>query len=411
MGVQISRSVAALLALTENGVAMKNSYSISGRESVIYINRPDGDQIEVLLDTIDLEKALSFTNSWGATLVNGRKWTVKGTYRENKVKKNVTLSRYLLDAEDNVPIRFLNGDQLDHRRKNLVNGYAEIQIRKGNSYKISNEIATLELRRKSGDPLYTTIDVEDLLKVLEKGTWFAEWHNDFNNYIVHTVEYIKNSGHKKRIKSTLHSFIMGVEAKAPIRHLDGDTLNNRKSNLAVYSQTMLNKYIELDVDTVTILLSDKDGNEKGRTIIDKEYFDKVKSNGYTWFYFQGNGQPYAVSAVKRKRVYLHRLIVDADENEVVDHINHNTLDNRRVNLMIANNSENQLNRKGARKNSKSGIRGVSWDNTHKQWVVVVMGKYYGRYNEEKLNEAMELSKHVYDNEIVYLKKIKCRRSN
>jgi len=43
----------------------------------------------------------------------------------------------------------------------------------------------------------------------------------------------------------------------------------------------------------------------------------------------------------------------------VDHWNHDTLDNRKGNLRIVTNRQNNENRNGAYKNSKSGIRGVS----------------------------------------------------
>jgi hypothetical protein len=43
----------------------------------------------------------------------------------------------------------------------------------------------------------------------------------------------------------------------------------------------------------------------------------------------------------------------------IDHINHNTLDNRKANLRIVTHQQNNTNRNGAYSTSKTGIRGVS----------------------------------------------------
>nr|WP_304220047.1 HNH endonuclease [Fredinandcohnia onubensis] len=377
---------------------MKNKYEIQDESTIIFINRPDGEVLEVVIDTEDLEKVKSFPNTWGATKVKGSRWLIKGTYREDQVKKDITLSRFILDVTDHSPVRFINGDQLDHREKNLTVGYQEIQIVKGNEYVVKDEIAYLKLKRRDGTTLTTQIDAEDLQRVLDKGTWFAEWHTDFENYLVHNVSYYYVDGKKHRKKITLHSFIMGIDNKEPIRHADKDTLNNRKSNLKVYSKEMLNDYEEVDKDTVAIILRNKDGKEKARTLIDKEDLDRVKANGYTWFYYKGNGYPYAVANNSEgQRIYLHRYIMNTPEGMVIDHRDHNTLDNRKSNLTNATISQNQQNRLGARKGSKSGIRGVSWDETNQDWIVNVKGNYYGRYKdieeakrvaEDKIRELM-----------------------
>ena len=59
----------------------------------------------------------------------------------------------------------------------------------------------------------------------------------------------------------------------------------------------------------------------------------------------------------RTNLRLHRVITNCPENMVVDHINHDTLDNRKCNLRICSQNENIKNRKPDR-NSKSGIKGV-----------------------------------------------------
>lgn len=63
-----------------------------------------------------------------------------------------------------------------------------------------------------------------------------------------------------------------------------------------------------------------------------------------------------VSPRKRKRLYLHRLICECPDGMVVDHINHDTLDNRRCNLRLATHSQNACN--SLRGNPASGLRGV-----------------------------------------------------
>lgn len=62
---------------------------------------------------------------------------------------------------------------------------------------------------------------------------------------------------------------------------------------------------------------------------------------------------------KQVFVYMHRQVLGAKPGQEVDHRNHDTLDNRRSNLRIATRSQNCLNRLGAQKNSKTGVRGVS----------------------------------------------------
>ena len=68
-----------------------------------------------------------------------------------------------------------------------------------------------------------------------------------------------------------------------------------------------------------------------------------------------------------KTTYLHRLLMDCPDGMDVDHINHNTLDNRKSNLRIVPRKYNMRNRKGLNSNNTSGYRNVSLiDN---KWVV------------------------------------------
>ncbi len=85
---------------------------------------------------------------------------------------------------------------------------------------------------------------------------------------------------------------------------------------------------------------------------------------------------YATRIVKSKRQSLHRLILGASNN--IDHKNGNRLDNRRQNLREATHQENMRNR-GAQSNSKTGIKGVSWDKITQKWVARI------KFNGKALN--------------------------
>lgn len=55
-------------------------------------------------------------------------------------------------------------------------------------------------------------------------------------------------------------------------------------------------------------------------------------------------------------VYMHRQIMGAKADQQIDHINHDTLDNRRSNLRFCTQSQNRAN--GRWRTAKSGFRGV-----------------------------------------------------
>lgn len=69
-----------------------------------------------------------------------------------------------------------------------------------------------------------------------------------------------------------------------------------------------------------------------------------------------NGNYYVVRGSGASRESMHRLIIGAKKGELVDHINGNGLDNRRINLRITNHFGNAQNRRA--KPGAHGYRGV-----------------------------------------------------
>jgi len=58
--------------------------------------------------------------------------------------------------------------------------------------------------------------------------------------------------------------------------------------------------------------------------------------------------------------------MNASGNVLIDHINRDKLDNRRCNLRVCNYFENAQN-SVAHKDSKSGLKGVSWNKKKNKW--------------------------------------------
>lgn len=66
---------------------------------------------------------------------------------------------------------------------------------------------------------------------------------------------------------------------------------------------------------------------------------------------------YVVGTYNGEYSIFHRVVMNAKKGEVVDHINGDTLDNRRSNLRVCSYSQNSKNQKISKRN-KTGVVGV-----------------------------------------------------
>ena len=155
---------------------------------------------------------------------------------------------------------------------------------------------------------------------------------------------------------------------------------------------------DIEGDICRIGLFNNDGLKVAETIIDAEDYVLVK--GRKWYSRpDGRGTPYVVSGYGETYIRLHRLLTGAKEGQLVDHENHDTLDNRRsTNLRICNNSQNGQNALVKGKRNSSGTKNVTWNNEHKKWAVEVQSdgvKYYmGRF--DSLEDAQRAAQAARD---------------
>lgn len=151
---------------------------------------------------------------------------------------------------------------------------------------------------------------------------------------------------------------------------------------------MYNKY-EVRGDITVIFIVRKNG-EKVETIISTSDLTKANSYKGTWgaTFSKSTNSFYINGKIAKTTIPLHRFLLNPDKAMVIDHFNHDTLNNTRDNLKIKTHSGNMQNRKGAASNNKIGIRGVCWCETSKSWIaqvrvkgVTVFRKYFKDIND------------------------------
>lgn len=128
---------------------------------------------------------------------------------------------------------------------------------------------------------------------------------------------------------------------------------------------------------VEIYIARRNG-DNFKVLIDKDDLQKLINLDYSWsLYWDYSAKTYYCNTTfyrgiidgvaKYATLKLNRLLMQCKDDEYIDHINNNTLDNRKENLRIVNRSQNGKNRKGKNCNNKSGYRNVSLNG--KKWIV------------------------------------------
>jgi hypothetical protein len=130
-------------------------------------------------------------------------------------------------------------------------------------------------------------------------------------------------------------------------------------------------------------------------IVDDEDYEYLNRFKWCAVYDKKMGSFYAARKGKcgnsenLKFLSMHREIMNPPENMSIDHINHNTIDNRRCNLRICTQGQNVMN-VIKRSDNTSGYKGVSWKKSANRWCAQLRanGKcVYSMYFTDKIEAA------------------------
>lgn len=137
-----------------------------------------------------------------------------------------------------------------------------------------------------------------------------------------------------------------------------------------------------------------------KTLVDEEDFRYLSTFNWSAKYDKNTDSYYAARKFWRDKwttITLHRFLLDiTDKNIIVDHINHNTLDNRKSNLRVTTKKENSRNGT-LRPNNVSGYTGVTYTKNERRtkryvaWICVDFKNIYlGSHT------TAERAAHAYD---------------
>jgi len=111
-------------------------------------------------------------------------------------------------------------------------------------------------------------------------------------------------------------------------------------------------------------------------VIDAEDYFRVSQ--YNWRCTQDGNRYYAFTVIslkgRKRKIFMHRFILNAPRHKLVDHIDGNGLNNRKANLRLCNHTQNARNR---RPNSgcHSKYKGVNWQEGNKKWYAAITKSY------------------------------------
>ena len=136
----------------------------------------------------------------------------------------------------------------------------------------------------------------------------------------------------------------------------------------------------IDTETGAYIYTLANGDEMLVDLEDKHLLDNHLIS------YRGEGFVYAVIHIENKRIAFARYLLNCPDDMFVDHINRDTLDNRRCNLRIVTQGENNFNRGNWGKYPK----GISFDEKKQLYRARIQfcGRRFGLGRYKKLQDAV-----------------------
>lgn len=132
-----------------------------------------------------------------------------------------------------------------------------------------------------------------------------------------------------------------------------------------------------------ICLYNKRCEEIAKTKIDKKFLNKAKN--YKWG-LDGRGYVSSSGRFGKKQIKLHQLIIGIKKGYVIDHKDHDILNNQKNNLRHITQHQNTMYC-CIPKNNTSGYKGLWWNKEKKKWSVEIKVRYkkifLGHFEDKK----------------------------
>ena len=338
----------------------KNKIEFEG--NLMYLYPTNNLNIKVILDKDEYDK------------INEYCWACEKDKFIINFKKGLYLHRYIMNIHNNKDkrIKYKDGNIYNLQKDNLL---LTDKYQKGNTFLFDDNDDTIVYLILNNDKYI--LDIEDYNK-LSKYTWNIKYksyllESSTNDIILFNLLLNNKSKHNK------YRFIFK----------NNNSFDYRKNNLHI---EYFKNSIVLEKDDYIIVIPTNSNNEY---IFDKEYKEILSK--YIWHEYkkENNNTGYLRTIDK---IISHWFIIGQPLNGlVVDHIDRNTLNNRKSNLRVVTIGINNQNRK-FQSNNKSGFMGVVLRNNIKS----IKYESYIRYN--KINYYLGTFINIIDAAKTYDKK-------